>query len=316
MPDVGCICDTGWSSLGDFSFIGDSPGCQMNFEGVKIISYVCIILPSITNILIIYHYVKLAKRLKTYYVISREFKTLFPLCFLIAGTCSTVTGILKVSYPEGKEPLIGRDVSISFIVFILMSGVFFGLVLYLHVIIQFLKGYSRMMSKESRERVSQKLNSLGFYSWFLPPFTLVFAIMPLISTAYPSQSKQLGMTYLIGFAIIAIVYAQITINCMSFLLKELNVYINNLQDKTSEDIQLVVKRLNAAYMIILSSSTVFGILLIIFASSDYLFYLMTYFLILMYATVPAQTYILVITVASVSHSDNKQIVPTIPDDKA
>jgi hypothetical protein len=41
--------------------------------------------------------------------------------------------------------------------------------------------------------------------------------MPLISTAYPSQSIPLGMTHLIGFGIIALVHGLISINCLSFL---------------------------------------------------------------------------------------------------
>jgi hypothetical protein len=198
VPDIGCICNSGWTSLGDFSLGISGSECQINYLGVRIISYFCIFFSAIFNILIIWHYVQLAKKLRSYYVISREFKTLFPFCFLITGISATIFGILKVTYPDGKQPLLGRDVSISFVIFINMSSCFIGLVLYLHVIIQFLKGYSRMMSLESRERVSMRFQSLGFYSWFLPPFTLIFALMPLISTAYPSQSIQLGMTHLIG----------------------------------------------------------------------------------------------------------------------
>jgi magnesium-transporting ATPase (P-type) len=132
------------------------------------------------------------------------------------------------------------------------------------------------------------------------------------------------------------VYGLISINCLSILLKELKIYVSSLQGKASGDIQLVINRLNAAYIIILSSSQGFFILLIIFASYNYLFHLVTYLLILMYATVPAQTYILVVTVTKVSHSDStskqtvptnssnhvvptisrKQIVPTIFDEKA
>jgi magnesium-transporting ATPase (P-type) len=132
------------------------------------------------------------------------------------------------------------------------------------------------------------------------------------------------------------VYGLISINCLSILLKELKIYVSSLQGKASGDIQLVINRLNAAYIITLSSSQGFFILLIIFASYNYLFHLVTYLLILMYATVPAQTYILVVTVTKVSHSDStskqtvptnssnhvvptisrKQIVPTIFDEKA
>jgi hypothetical protein len=117
VPDVGYICYTGWIGVGDYSLGGDGPECIIYHRAIKIMSYFCIIIPSICNILIIIHYILLSVRKKSYYVITQEFKTIFPLFFLIMGIACCLYGVLKVSYPDGEQPLVGRDVSISLMVF-------------------------------------------------------------------------------------------------------------------------------------------------------------------------------------------------------
>lgn len=182
--------------------------------------------------------------------------------------------------------------------------------LYLQVIIQFLQGYSRMMSSASRERISQRLVLLGYCSWFILPAILIIGIMPLIAIAYPAQSNKLCMVHVIGAGLITFFYGFICSNCLSFLLKELKIYVKNLEGTLSTDIKLVVFRLTAAYIVIVGSSAVFGILYVVFGSADLLFHLMAYFQLFTCACVPPQTFILVITVARVSHSDSNQVVPT------
>jgi hypothetical protein len=164
------------------------------------------------------------------------------------GVASSIYGILKVSYPNGQQPLIGRDISITLMAFFQTSFGFFGLVMYLHVIIQFLKGYSRMMASVSREKVLQRLEILGFYSWFIAPCVVIFSLLPLIGTAYPLHSTRLSMVSLIGNSISCFVYGLICCNCLSIFIKELDVYIHSVEVKKSEDFKVIVNRLKAAYI--------------------------------------------------------------------
>jgi hypothetical protein len=304
-------CDPGWTRFGDITIEGYGPDCLIHHEVIRIMSYVCVIIPSICNILIIRHYMSLATRKKSCYVITREYKTIFPLCFLIMGTGSLIFGILKLSYPDGQQPLIGRDLSVSLMALIVTAFCFIGLILYLHVIIQFLQGYKKMMDSASRERVSRRLNFLKFCSWFIIPCILMVSLMPLIAIAYPSQTKQLGMAYLIGFGIMAFAYGLITCSCLGLLIRELKVHISNMDNKRAKDVKLVVWRLKAAYVVVGGEAVVYGIFCICFASSKLLFHLTTYFILFAYTCMSPLTFVFVMTVARISTgSDDSKILPT------
>jgi hypothetical protein len=227
------------------------------------------------------------------------------------GTASAIFGILKLSYPNGQQPLIGRDLSVSLMALIVTTFCFIGLVLYLHVIIQFLQGYKKMMDSASRERVSRRLDLLKFYSWFILPSILIVSLMPLIAIAYPSQAKHLGMAYLIGFLIMAFAYGLIACSCLGLLIKELNVHVSSIENKSLKDVRLVVWRLKAAYIVVGGEAVVYGIFCICFASSKLLFHLTTYFILFAYTCMSPLTFVFVITVARISSQpDNSQVLPT------
>lgn len=310
VPDIGCICNSGWTSLSDFSYNSDGPDCLINYNGIRIMSYICIVLPSICNMFIIWHYISLGIRKKSYYVISLEYKHLFPFCFFIMGSASAIFGILKVAYPDGQQPLVGRDVSISLMVFINTTCTFIGLVLYLQVIILFFKGYTRMMTSVSRGRVTKRLNSLGFYSWFVLPPASITSVLPLVATAYPSQADCLCKACLIGIAISGLITGFICYDCLTFLTKELNIYIGSKAVILSKDIQLVVQRLSAAKSVVIGGTVVYVSVAFIFASSNFLFYLSSYAILFAFIFCSPQGLVLVLTVARVSQSESHQIVPT------
>jgi len=306
-------CNPGWTRFADLTIEGYGSDCLIHYSGIRIMSYACVIIPSICNILIIYHYISLASRKKSCYVITREYKTIFPFCFLIMGTASLIYGILKLTYPDDQQPLVGRDVSISLMALIVTTFCFIGCVLYLHVIIQFLQGYKKMMDSASRERVSRRLDLTKFYSWFILPSVLIVSLMPLIATAHPSQAKRLGMAYLIGSGIMCFYYGLITCNCLGFLITELQVHISSMDDKRARDVSLVVWRLKAAYAVVSLGTTSYGILYICFASSKLLFSLTTYFLLFAFTCMSPLTFVFVVTVARIStQSDDAKVLPTTP----
>lgn len=314
-PDVGCICNSGWTSWGDFSLNNYGSECLINHRSVRIMAYFCVLVSSICNVLIIGYYISVAKRKKSCYIISREYKTLFPFCFLITGISSVCFGILKIYHYDDQQPLIGRDLSASFLVFVFTTSAFFGLVIYLNLILEFIQLYPRMMTSTSMERCIKRFQLLSYFSWFILPAVSIVGIMPLIATAFPSKSRQLCMTYLIGISMVVFTYGLIFANCLSFLLKELNDYIKDSEGPLSKDMKVVANRLNAVYIVSGGSTLVFGTLYVAFASSNFLFHLTTYFQLFNYICVPPTTIVLVMTVAGVSNS-SKQIVPATFDDTA
>jgi hypothetical protein len=135
-------------------------------------------------------------------------------------SCANV-GILNTAYPNDQKPLVGRDLSISLSVFINENMYFGGFFFYLQVIIQFLEGYSRMMTPASRERMSQRFRLLSFIAWFIPLASISFALLSLISIAYPLHSKELNQSHLLGCGVIVLLTGLILCNGLSFLIKEL-----------------------------------------------------------------------------------------------
>jgi len=314
LPEVYCVCYTGWTSHGDFSFDSDGYDCKMHDYGIRILSYFCIIVPSISNFLIIWHFIRKAIRKKSFCVISREYKTIFPICFFTAGISSTIIGILRISHTTDSQPMVGRDFSVSLMNCLFITAVFTGLVMYLNLIIDFLERYPHtLISTEAKERISKQFRLSRFYSHFIPPGVLIIAIMPLISVAFPDKSMQLGMAYLIGIGVISYAYGSILGSCLSFLLKELRIYINDIEAILSKDIKLIVHRLMAAHIVSGGSAFVFGTSFIVFASSNYLFHLSTYYMLFCYISGPAVTIVFVMTVAIISPSHDKtSVVPLTP----
>jgi hypothetical protein len=262
------------------------------------------------------HYISLARRKKSWYVITHESKTLFPLSWFIMGIFLTIYGILKVTYPNGEQPLVGRDQSISFMVLILTGFIFIGLVLYLHVIIQFLQSYSNMMTTERAEILLKRLDLLGVYSWFIIPVAFMVGSLPLIAIAYPNKSKELCMAYLLGLGSTAVVFDLMCCSCLSVLIKDLKVYIESIEPHLSNEIKLVVRRLNFAWISLFLTGVVFGILNISFVTSNLLFHSSTYYLLFSWICLPPSLYIIIITVSRVSLSDNDKIVPVSTEKKA
>lgn len=307
-------CDSGFTNWGDYSL--ESPDCLIDSLAVRVLSYFLIILPSITNILIIWHFISIGIKKKRWYIISRDYKTLFPLSFLIMGIFDVIGGVLKISYPDGREqPLIGRDLSITLVTVITYFFTFLGAVLYLQVIIQFLRGYTRIMNKNSSERVLKRLRKMSIYSWFIIPAITISSILLLIALGYPSISKELCMAHLICIAITAFAYGLIFVNCLSLLTQQLNNYIHSVDASLSEDLKRVVSRLNVVYFWVIGMCSGGGMIYIIFASSNYLFRLWTYLHHVIFIIVPTGSYVLVLTVAGVSRSDKKQNISITSDNK-
>lgn len=315
VPDIGCVCHSGWSSIGDFSVVSSGPQCLINYRAIRIMGYLCIFFPFICSILIIRHYVHLAMRNNSWCVISREHKTLFPFCFLIMSIAGSIYGLLKVSYMNGQQPLVGRDISISLIFFVFTNLGWTGVNIYLNLLINFLKGYSLLLMSERKERILRRLNVLGFYSWFVLPFALMFSILPVIADGFPSQANEICMACLIGLAVVAFLYGFILSNCLSCLIRELQGYVDSIEASLSRDIKVVLRRLNLAYFVVLGSCFTIATLLLVFGSYSFLFHLTTYFMLLTCTVVPPVTIYMVLTVSRISQYDDKQIVPTNSDEK-
>lgn len=169
---------------------------------------------------------------------------------------------------------------------------------------KFLKGYSRMMAPESREKVEKRFAILLSKSLIVPPASIIPCVMPLVSIAYPQYVEIFGMIYLIGNGILALVYGSFFYLALGFLLQELSIHIERTVNK-SEDIQTVYRRLLLAYRVGTAAFTVIGFSYCVFGSSEVLLRRSSYlFLIIQITTHPTFT-VLILTVSRITHGSTK-----------
>lgn len=229
MSGENVTCPVGWTNKSDFSYYTSSTQnaseCLISFLGVKVLSFLSVIIAGICSILIIRDYMKLVIKKRTFNVLFQNYKSSFPCCFLSMDIAIFIYGILKLSYSDDKIPYVGKDLSISLIIILPPFTCFLGISIYLQVLFVFLKSCMRIMSIVSRIRFVKRFHFLSIFSVILPPISLIFSIMPVISLKYPIHSTPLNMTYLIGNGIVALLYGLIFINSLNFVLKELNTVI-------------------------------------------------------------------------------------------
>jgi hypothetical protein len=132
-PDDICICDPGWSALGDYSTF-DGADCAIHEKTIEVMCYFDICQSAIF-IMIVLRYILTRNLEKKGYKFSNP-KNVFPRFFLIFGISDLALSILKVVYHE----LIGRDIASSIFQTSFSFSCFCGLVSYFQVILQFLKG--------------------------------------------------------------------------------------------------------------------------------------------------------------------------------
>ena len=218
------------------------------------------------------------------------------------------------------RPVVGRDVSITILAFFLPVFCYCGLLIYYFIIMKFLKGYSRMMAPESREKVEKRFALLLSRSLIVPPLSVVPCVMPLIGIAYPQFVKEFGMAYLIGNGFLALLYGSFFYLAVGFLLQELSVHMEHT-GAGSEDIRTVYSRLLLAYRFGSVCLLVIGFSYCLFGSSGVLLRKSSYlFLIIQITTHPTFT-ILILTISRITHGnpktvpDKTQAVTVIADDR-
>jgi hypothetical protein len=235
--------------------------------------------------------------------------------FLLHGIGDVTFAALKLS-----SKVVGRDVSITLIAFFLPVFCYCGLLLYYSIIVKFLKGYSRMMAPESREKVEKRFALLLARSLIVPILSVVPCVMPLIGIAYPQFIMEFGRAYLIGNGLLALLYGIFYFLALGFLLQELSIHMGHTGGG-SEDIRTVHSRLLLAYRVGSAALFTIGFSYCLFGSSRVLLRKSSYlFLVIQITTHPTFT-ILILTISRITHNnpkivpDKTQAVTTVADDR-
>jgi hypothetical protein len=163
---------------------------------VTALNIIDICITSICNLLIIAYIVRKCLQKHRLYFLSFTAKASFPLFFLLYGSGIFIFNLMKLVSNGGDT--IGYDIKITIVASLLQVFLFSGLVLYFRLIITFMLGYARMMSAVSSQKVRTRFASLSFFSWFIPPFSVIICLIQSLGLLYPDSAEEIGMFYNIG----------------------------------------------------------------------------------------------------------------------
>ena len=175
-----------------------------------------------------------------------------------------------------------------------------GLALYYNVIMKFLKGYSCMMSPESRQKVDLRFASLLSKTYLIPPLSIIPCVLPLFSIRFPEHVTELGKAYLVGNGFLVICLGAFFYFALGFLLQELSSYLKT-SATAADDIIIVYNRLRLAHRVGTSAFAIIGISYTFFGSREYLLRKSSYLLLIIQISTHPTFTVLILTVSQVCH---------------
>lgn len=259
LPANVCICDAGWTALNDYSVI-EGVNCTINKESIRVMSAFDFGLATIFLVIIIRHiYIKLMERKGCTSVMKRW----CPYLFLSFGVSDFISASFKL-FPTEPQ-ILGRDWGPSIAQSFFCFTCFVALVFYYQIILNFLNGYARRMCSTRHTALRARYKILRKCSWLIVPLSVIPAVAPSLSVAYPKCIHVLSTVGVAGTGILVFIYGILFITALGFLLAELSSYLESSSLENSDDLRVVQRRMSLAYyaggsVIIFGSSamTVFG----------------------------------------------------------
>lgn len=271
LPQGTCVCDAGWTSLGDFR-INEGTSCDMNITAIKVLSVIDACLAS-TFIFILSKDLlsRLFSRKLPGGAFTFDIKTTCQFFFLFFGATDFILAIFKVIHQESD--LIGKSQLISGVNAAFCITCFFSLTIYFHIILKFLRSYTPSTPPENHTKILNRYTLLHCVSYPVLPLGSIISLAGNLSAIYNQHGHLFAKIYFIGIGSIVLAYSILFTTALGLLLKEVT-------NSTDNDIQRVYKRVRIAYyvggaMIIGGSSA-----LIIFGVWDFLLKYSPYLIIL------------------------------------
>jgi hypothetical protein len=258
---------------------------------------------TLCNILLLRFLIVRCIEKKSLFIFRRNSRNMFPLFFLLHGIGDFVFSVLKVTM---KNSSVGNDLPITVLACSVLCFSFTGIVLYYMVLLNFLKGYTRMINPVSREKVEKRFSLFKKVAWLLIPIMYVVGLLMVTGLKYSEYRIDFAMIYLIGGGICTLLFGILWLLTFGFLIKELANHIK-LSVGSTNDIKVVYFRLKAAYYIGSVLMVTIAVFYIMFGLWSFL-RIRSEYMILLIQIVAAPTFTsLVLTVSRINHKD--QISP-------
>lgn len=226
-----CICDNGWTSIGDYSI---QPGvhCGINKMAIKVLSLIVIL----SSLFMLYFSIKLC--LKREKRVTKSKWSYFTDPHLIARVSFTLIAILAIIFSilkiiNQEKFAIGLDPVSSLIFYFQSICIALALCAYTLILIKFVLGYSKIMTPTSRESITIQSERIKRIVYFLMLSSPISASTPIINLF----DQSLGQTSLRALLIILIFLA-------SFILFSVYRYLGVIANEIGNLLEINTELLN------------------------------------------------------------------------
>ena len=300
---LGCVCDDGWTGLGDFSTISGIH-CDINTAAVTGLFYFVLFTNTVCMMMVARYLIVRLIGNRSLCSISLNPRSIFPVLFLAEMAVCSIFAITKIVYQD--KQIVGRDLFITLIATLLPLCAQVGLVFYFFVVINCLKTYAIMMTDERRELLENRFAILSRICSMIPALSISFSIMPAVGLRYPRYSHSFAMIFHIGTGTTAWLYGIVAASAVRYLIIELQSHVDSFA-QSSDDLQLVIKRLSGAYVVIIHNCFMTGFDSTIFGAYDYLLARSTYLFIVGIFGVPIGATVLMLTVSKLPRNNSRSV---------
>ena len=292
-----CICNDGWTSRADGQ-LSNSYDCDINILYMKSIGGINFILSTIAVFLLLRTLSKHPPNFKRIQEPRTISQVAFVLCFSGTGMYSFCKLYDPVSFILFDKSIYTFPVGLGLALFSVFLSV--GIIGFVSRLINFLQGYSKMMSTEAAIRIDHSIYLINF----IYPILFIISIFMVVLMISCYILKQQQSMFFIGIAGgISLMTSLFTLSMVYFVqtsLREMRQYLNTTTTTINKhEIQVAYNTLNRTGMALYAVLFSLPIPMIIFTSWSYLIRKFDYLLSLLL------TYNLILTLVSMRGSKQK-----------
>lgn len=233
------------------------------------------------------------------------------MAILLAAFVCYLFAILKIIY--GNRQLIGRDIAISLVYPFVPLSITMCVIMFYFMVIHFLKSLTISMAPEVGDKVTKRFNLLSTLILFVPPFSIIFCLVPLLGIPLPKYRNVFTKLYFVGEGVMALCLGSLMLNALGYLLGELSRHINSVS-QPDEDIRTVYKRLCLlTYYIIALNVFLLPFTYLIFGFWDVLLKKTTYLIFCQLNSCVLVSHILIFTISGIQVCRPDKVVPFASD---
>lgn len=235
-----CVCDSGWSALGDYSIV-EGANCDIHNDTIVTLALIEAFGNSVYIVMILRHFYKRIVATTVFRHFLVDPKTWCAVFFLLAGF-SGLSLALPVAVPKNRQ-IIGRDVTVSVAATCFTFFALSALSFYFQIIINYLKKSLFLLGTESRRNVIVRLLLLQNFSWLLVPLSIPSALGSILAVIYPEHVIEFAKLFLLGVAVLVCSYGFAFVACLAALLSELSAHILSPAISDTDSLHTVYRRI-------------------------------------------------------------------------